>query len=348
MQGTGNLGERYAAYKTANPNVRIRDAAAAIGSSEAELVALNVGRTATRLRAPLREIIAAAPGLGRVMCLTRNDNVVHERKGRFEDVRVQPPHGLVLGPDIDLRIFFSRWHSGFALAEPTDRGERLSLQFFDRDGMAVFKIYATDGTDRAAWAALVEKMRAPDQDETLVITPYPADEADRPDSEIVLDALRTDWRALRDTHDFFPMLKKHKVGRVQALRLVGEEFVRRLPNTSARAILESVAAAATPIMIFVGSPGCIQIHSGPVKKLMPTGPWFNVLDPDFNLHLRESAIASVFHVRKPTEDGEVNSIELYDARNRQMALIFGARKPGKPELPAWREAIAGLSRPFAA
>jgi putative hemin transport protein len=135
---------------------------------------------------------------------------------------------------------------------------------------------------------------------------------------------------------------------VQALRLVGEEFVQPLATTSARAILESVAAAATPIMIFVGSPGCIQIHSGPVKKLMPTGPWFNVLDPDFNLHLRETAIASVFHVRKPTEDGDVNSIELYDAQNRQIALIFGVRKPGKPELPAWREAIAGLSRPVAA
>lgn len=348
MQGTTGLAERYAAYKAANPNVRIRDAAAAIGSAEAELVALNVGKTATRLRTPLRDIIAEAPGLGRVMCLTRNDNVVHERKGRFEDVRVQPPHGLVLGPDIDLRIFFSRWHSGFALTEVTDHGERLSLQFFDRDGTAVFKIYATDGTDRAAWAALIDKMRAPDQHEALVITPYPADEADRPDSEITLDALRTDWRKLRDTHDFFPMLKKHKVGRVQALRLVGEEFVQPLAATSARALLESVAAAATPIMIFVGSPGCIQIHSGPVKKLMPTGPWFNVLDPDFNLHLRESAISSVFHVRKPTEDGEVNSIELYDAENRQMALIFGVRKPGQPELPAWREAIAGLGRRVAA
>ncbi len=348
MQGTTSLAERYAAFKAANPTTRIRDAAAAIGSTEAELVALNVGTTATRLRPPLRDIIAEAPGLGRVMCLTRNDDVVHERKGRFEDVHVQPPHGLVLGPDIDLRIFFSRWHSGFALAEPTDQGERLSLQFFDRDGTAVFKIYATDGTDRAAWMGLVGKMRAPDQHEPLVVTPYPADEADRPDSEIALEALRTDWRGLRDTHGFFPMLKKHKVGRMQALRLAGEEFVQPLATNSARAILESVAAAATPIMVFVGSPGCIQIHSGPVKRLVTTGPWLNVLDPDFNLHLRETAIASVFHVRKPTEDGDVNSIELFDARNRQIALIFGARKPGKPELPAWREAIAGLSRPVAA
>ena len=348
MQGTTDLAERHAAYKAANPNVRIRDAAVAIGSTEAELVALNVGRTATRLRTPLREIIAGAPSLGRVMCLTRNDSVVHERKGRFEDVRVQPPHGLVLGPDIDLRIFFSRWHLGFALAEPTEQGERLSMQFFDRDGQAVFKLYATDGTDRAAWAALVEKMRAADQHEKLMITPYPADEADRPDAEIGLEALRIDWRALKDTHDFFPMLKKHKVGRVQALRLVGEEFVQQLPTSSARAILESVSATATPIMVFVGSPGCIQIHSGPVKRLMSTGPWFNVLDPDFNLHLRETAIAAVFHVRKPTEDGDVNSIELYDARNRQIAQIFGARKPGNPELPAWREAIAGLTRAVAA
>jgi putative hemin transport protein len=348
MQDTTMLAQRYAAYKTANPSVRIRDAAAAIGSTEAELVATTIGKTSTRLRSPLRDAIAEAPSLGRVMCLTRNDDVVHERKGRFEDVRVRSSHGLVLGPDIDLRIFFSRWHSGFALAEPSERGERLSLQFFDRDGTAVFKIYAIDGTDRAAWAALVEKMRAPDQHEPLVVTPYPTAEADRADRDIALDALRGDWRALRDTHDFFPMLTKHKVGRVQALRLVGEEFARPLATTAARAIIESVAAAATPIMIFVASPGCIQIHSGPVKRLVSTGAWFNVLDPDFNLHLRESAIASVFHVRKPTVDGDVNSIELFDAANRQIALIFGVRKPGQPELPAWRLAIANLTRPVAA
>jgi putative hemin transport protein len=45
-------------------------------------------------------------------------------------------------------------------------------------------------------------------------------------------------------------------------------------------------------MVFVGSPGCIQIHSGPVKNIKVMNEWLNVLDPDFNLHVREDLIHS--------------------------------------------------------
>jgi len=43
---------------------------------------------------------------------------------------VTGPHGLVLGPDIDLRLFLGQWKLGFAVREPLKGGERLSLQFF--------------------------------------------------------------------------------------------------------------------------------------------------------------------------------------------------------------------------
>ena len=49
----------------------------------------------------------------------------------------------------------------------------------------------------------------------------------------------------------------------------------------------------TEVMIFTGNRGCIQIHSGPIKTLRPMGPWQNVMDPDFNLHLRRDHIAEV-------------------------------------------------------
>jgi putative hemin transport protein len=149
---------------------------------------------------------------------------------------------------------------------------------------------------------------------------------------------------MRDTHEFFGMLGKFKVGRVQALRLVGPEFARELPARSLRGALEAAAAERTPIMIFVGNRGCIQIHTGPIERLLDTGGWFNVLDPDFNLHLRDSAIARVFSVRKPTDDGIVTSLEAFDGRNRNILLMFGARKPGNPELEPWRALVARLEK----
>jgi putative hemin transport protein len=258
-------------------------------------------------------------------------------------VQVSGPHGLVLGPDIDLRLFLGSWRHGFAVREPFKQGERASLQFFDASGEAVHKIYATDETDRQAFDALIARYRA-EPPATLAIAPRAPDAADRPDAEIEIEGLRIAWRAMQDTHEFFGMLAKFKVGRMQALRLAGEEFARELPPRALRSALEAAGADGTPIMIFVGSKGCIQIHTGPVKRLVETHGWFNVLDPAFNLHLHEAGVARLFSVRKPTEDGIVTSIEAFDSSNRNILLMFGARKPGKPELAEWRALVARIEK----
>src|SRR6185295_6004366 len=338
-----DLAARWSRLRGEQPTLRIRDAATTLGVSEAELVATGVGTTATPLAADWRSILSEMPQVGRVMCLTRNEHCVHERHGRFEDVQVTGPHGLVLGPDIDLRLFLGSWKHGFAVREPLKQGERLSLQFFDGSGEAVHKIYATDETDRAAFDALIARHRAAAPAE-LAVAPRAADTVDRPDSEIDVEGLRRAWRAMKDTHEFFGMLGKFKVGRVQALRLVGEEFARELPPRALRSAMEAASTDGTPIMIFVGSGGCIQIHSGPINRLVEVHGWFNVLDPAFNLHLREAGVARVFSVRKPTEDGVVTSIEAFCERGRNILLMFGARKPGTPELEPWRSIVARIEK----
>lgn len=338
-----DLAARWSRLRGDNPALRIRDAAATLGVSEAELVALGIGQTTTPLAANWRALLSELPSVGRVMCLTRNEHCVHERHGRFEDVQVTGPHGLVLGPDIDLRLFLGTWRYGFAVREPLRRGERQSLQFFDASGEAVHKIYATDETDRRAFDAMVTRHRTAVPAEMMIV-PRAPDAADRPDSEIDVDGLREAWRAMTDTHQFFGMLGRFKVGRVQALRLVGEEFARELPARALRAAMEAASTEGTPIMIFVGSRGCIQIHTGPIRRLLDTNGWFNVLDPAFNLHLRDSGVACVFSVRKPTDDGIVTSIEAFDDRDRNIMLMFGARKPGQAELEPWRGLVSRIEK----
>jgi len=86
--------------------------------------------------------------------------------------------------------------------------------------------------------------------------------------------------------------------------------------------------------------GCIQIHTGPVVRIEPRGPWINVLDDGFNLHLRTDLVASAWVVRKPTVDGDVTSVEIYDATGEMMVQFFGERKPGQTERDDWRQLIA--------
>ncbi|KJV35491.1 hemin-degrading factor [Luteibacter yeojuensis] len=333
----------YRRLREAEPGLRARDAAQRLGVSEGALVASRVGDGVTRLEGELPQIIRDLPALGRVMALTRNEYCVHEKKGQYDHIDIGGAMGIVLAGDIDLRLFLKHWRYGFAVKEVSRGRELESLQFFDGDGKAVHKVYVTEETHRSAWRALLHRYTAAVQspliDIVAVEQPLPEQQGD---TTVDVDSLRDHWRALRDPHDFFAMLKKHKVTRTQALRLVGEEFATRVEDSAIRTLLEGASAAGAPLMVFVGSPGVVQIHTGPVGNIVMAGPWLNVMDPDFNLHLRTDAIASSWVVRKPVPEGVVTSLELYAADGTQIVQVFGKRKPGIPEREDWRALLANV------
>ena len=96
-------------------------------------------------------------------------------------------------------------------------------------------------------------------------------------------------------------------------------------------------------MVFVGNQGCMQIHSGPVHRIEVMGPWLNVLDARFNLHLREDRIAGAWVVRKPSANGDIHSLELFDAAGACFCQVFGERHAGETERPDWRALVTGLA-----
>ncbi len=338
-----NLQQRWHALQQQAPALRIREAAQQLAVSEAELLATRCGgQGVIRLAGPWSEVFQALPTLGRVMVLTRNEHCVHERKGLYHNLSVQGPMGLVVGEDIDLRVFFSHWAYGFAVEEQSPAGLRRSLQFFDKDGTAVHKVYLQGDDHEAQFHTLVARFSNDDQSHSQRVEALPA--AQHPDSDSVdWAAFRQDWAALRDTHDFFPMLKRYGISRQQAVAHAGEPWTRQVSNDSARQLLALAAEQVLPIMVFVGSAGVVQIHTGPVQNLKATGPWFNVLDADFNLHLRETGIASSWVVRKPSDDGIVTALEVLDAQGELIVQFFGKRKPGIPEDPHWTALVERLA-----
>ena len=338
---TDELRARHEALVAETPGLRIRDRARRLGVSEGELVARQLGVSAIPLRCAPVEIFPKLGSLGRIMCLTRNDWCVHERYGQFEDVEVNPQVGLVLGKDIDLRLFFGHWKHAWMV----DDNGRQSLQFFDKCGTALHKIFRTDGTDAAAWEALVAEFRLPDgevQTPVFESVPEPTPDHGAPLDEEARADLRQRWLAMTDPHEFIPMLKKLGLSRITAMAAVGDDLAQQTGLLDIEKVLQQVADTGLPIMVFAGNHGAVQIHGGPVKKLMRTGPWYNVLDPDFNLHLNTEAVVSSWVVNRPTSDGPVTSLELYADDGTLIVQLFGLRKPGNPELAEWRALMKSL------
>ncbi|MEK8026990.1 hemin-degrading factor [Pseudaquabacterium rugosum] len=330
---------------------RHRDIAERLGLSEAALVAAHCGAwpvvesplRARRLQGPWPELVAAVESLGEVMALTRNDGCVHEKTGVYRRTSVNGTVGLVLGGAIDLRLFYRAWSAAWAVEELLADGQvQRSLQAFDAAGQAVHKIFLRPASDLTAWEPLIAAHLAADQRPGFEAEALPGPATDRPDAEIDVATFQAEWRALQDTHAFFGLLQRHGLGRVQALRLAPPGHSRRLATGAAHALLRAAADQGTGVMVFVGNPGVIQIHSGPVQRVERMGPWLNVLDPGFNLHLREDLIDQAWWVAKPTADGPVHSLELFDAAGQTLAMCFGVRKPGQVEDAAWAALLDSL------
>lgn len=342
--GTG-LQQRFEELMAAAPKTRIRNAAIELGVSEVELLVLRIGDGVTRLRPEFRALMQDVTTLGRVMALSRNDDAVHERKGTYLNPSLTEQHvGLFVGADIDLRIFWGPWNSAFAVIEEAKDGPRRSLQFFAKDGEAIHKIYLIAESDVAAYDALVAKFASDDRSKVQAVKPWPADPEEKPDAEIDAEGFRTEWKAMKDTHDFYGMTRKYHVSRTQSLRLAPEGFATRLSNDAMRDLVTTASKSGLPIMVFIGNKGMIQIHTGPVTNLVDVPEWFNVIDPDFNMHVRESAITESWVVRKPSVDGTVTAVECFDQNGKLVVQFFGKRKPGIPELPEWAALVADLEK----
>lgn len=341
------LSTRHDELKTEQPKLRARDAARSLGVSEAELVAARCGDgVTTRLRPAWDALIRDLESLGEVMGLTRNEHAVIEKDGQYRNVELFDHGGNVLDEGLDLRIFRHRWASAYAVTN--DARELHSLQIFGADGTAYHKVFKRG--DRARFDEFVARHRHDDQRPGQAVEPAPRT-VEKPDDAIDRDGMIARWAELKDTHEFYFLLRKFGVTRTQALRLAegaegpGGPWTRRVSLEAHRQLFAWARDEDFPIMIFVGNPGMIEIHTGPVKRLKPTGDWFNIMDPGFNLHLHEPGIDSAWVVRKPTSDGIVTSLELYDPQGENILLSFSKRKPGQIESSIWAKRLADLDSP---
>lgn len=327
--------------------VRPFDLAEQLGVSEAALVEADLGLGTTRIDPVPGRLIPAVEGLGEVMALTRNRSCVIEKIGRYTDFHDGDHAAMTLNEEIDLRIFPGRWAHAYAVETATPNGPRRSIQVFNGAGDAVHKIFLREGSDLDGWAALLRDLALPDQQSQSEFrprtkTPPPQAAPDR------VERLRSEWVKMTDTHQFNALVSRLKMNRLGAYRVVGAPHAQPLALEAVPALFDAVRDRNQQVMMFVGNTGCIQIHSGPMQVLKPMGPWLNVLDERFNLHLRADHVAEVWLVDKPTKRGPAISVEAFDAEGAVIFQCFGMRPEKGGDAAAWADLVAGLPRSEAA
>lgn len=341
------LKEKWETLKNKDPLLRIRTAAEMLKVSEAELLATGCGAQVIRLQSEqIRNILKEIPKLGPVMALTRNEYVVHELKGTYENPHITEGKIGFFSGYIDLRMLFDAWASAFSVSETIREKTLCSFQFFDKSGEAIHKIYLSDESHRKIYEELLVKYRAQDQrplEEVLQKEPVVTKEIGKKPEEI--EQFRKDWLAMQDVHDFNPLCRKYGLSKLQALYRAPKDMAYKLSSGAARDLITMAQKRKVPIMIFVGNRGMVQIYSGLVQRCSDQRGWFNILDERFNLHLNEKGIHESWLSYRPTRGNLLTTVECYDAQGQLLIQFFGAGKSDTSELPEWKALADELISP---
>lgn len=333
--------EAFDAARQATPALPAIEIAQRLSISEGELQAARIGRDVITLSTTPAELMACFCELGHVKAMTRSRAAVLEQRGHYPVPSGSPGTGLLLSPGgLDLRLHLHQWHWACLIRDtlPGEDGNstsRHSLQVFDRHGRALHKVFSLETWPPRIWQTLANG----GNDQTPVFTHLAAP---APRMLPTAPGLAEEWTSMRDVHQFFSLLRRHGLRRHEANALMEGSFTRRLAPTSIERALHGAAEEELPLMLFVASPGCVQIRSGRIPAPQRLRGWLNLFGDDFTLHLDDRLIDRVWQVRKPNRDGGVTSLEAFDADGELLLQLYAERGEGQPERSDWRHLLMSL------
>ncbi|MBF56453.1 heme degradation protein [Halomonas sp. FeN2] len=336
--------EAFDAARAAQPRLPAIEIAERLSISEGELQAARLGRDVWTLPLSPSDIAAYLPQLGRVKALTRSRLAVLEQTGDYPELSGGEHTGLLLDPGgLDLRLLYTNWHWACLIRDPmpaTSAQEaqwRWSLQIFNQHGCAVHKCFALENPLPRSWGALAAlgTRDTPAFTQSMPRLQRPLPEA---------PTLASEWGAMRDVHQFFALLQRHHLERIEANQLMEGRYTRALPLNALEAVLQHASQRALPLMLFVASPGCVQIRTGTLPTPQRARGWLNLFGEQFTLHLDDTAIDQVWQVSKPNRDGGVTSIEAFDAEGSLVLQLYAQRQEGRAERREWRQLLDELGR----
>ncbi|QEN87558.1 hypothetical protein FZC33_15045 [Labrys sp. KNU-23] len=156
------LKQRWQALRESQSGLRIRDAAAQLGVSEAALLETRIDEGVRRLAVRIDALCAALPHLGTVMSLIRNESAVHEKDIAFPTGVGSDGEIRFVGEEFALTLIPSAVAHAFYVEDANPKGPLRSIQLFDAAGGALWKIYARDKADHAAFERLLAELAWPE------------------------------------------------------------------------------------------------------------------------------------------------------------------------------------------
>ena len=269
-----------------NSKLRIRDISNKLNVSEAELLSLSVNDSVSFLSInDFNQFFTyLLSNIDKVMFLIRSEFVVHEKiiiPFQYKIIN----DSIINKKNNSLLIKFNSEtfkYSFFEIKRHNNRNLK-SFQFFDYDGTSVLKIYLKGKKD-VEFENLANQYK-----------------------------IEYKYQIQKDfTSDKYIQFKNKHSDKIPP----HSDFKLTL-----RQLLNGIAKKSIPVNIYAFGIECMQCHSDIIKNIVDYGPWLNVMDKNFNIHVLENKIS--FFKSGIRDDN--NCIDFYDINNNLVLSISGKK-----------------------
>ncbi|MEM6822484.1 MAG: ChuX/HutX family heme-like substrate-binding protein [Verrucomicrobiota bacterium] len=326
--------EKRSSLLETKPKLQAREVSERLGITEGELVASECGNGTVRLKEDFFNLLNEFSGLRTAMAVTRNRLAVIEVNGTYPKFQYFEGMGWGEGEIIDLRLAMGAWYEAFYV--PPSEDSAGSLQFFDREGYAVHKLFTRD--TEFVETSFLPNYSHPKQKASLDWKRDPVDAVNE-NPEIDQPAFCEAWSNLRDIHNAGRLLKRYRLTHLQGVRFLGDQWAYRTGKESLESVLLAAAERGLKLSISVVNLGTRQIRGGIIPDLKRFGKWMNLLQPEFNLHMDESQIHQVWKVKTPSTNGEVLSLDVFDKLGQIALQIQGTYSRTEKQQRSWIELL---------
>ncbi len=266
--------------KPENKKTRIRNAADALDTTEANLLSTDIGENVFFLKindyeSLLKEILQ----IDKLMFLIRTDDVVHEiiidtSKVNVKDDSIfyknQKSTIVKFNLDIFEYVFFENKKHG--------NKDLKSFQIFDKNGDSILKIYLKGSKSN-----------------------------------------QFDRIALKYKCDYKYEIQKNSYNKINydTKNKLSQSYL--LNKNILRQILEKASEKEFPISINAFGNQISQYYNGKIKNIIDFGPWINIIDKSFNLHVLEKNVTR--NIIKYDKTTELFIVHLFDSNDSQILEI---------------------------
>ncbi|MBI1182072.1 MAG: hypothetical protein GC201_16125 [Alphaproteobacteria bacterium] len=286
------------------------------------------------------DIVKALEKAGTFTVRTASGGIAIEQSGAIEEVflRGEGQFASVVQDNMDLRFLLKRLKRGAVHPAHT------TVDLYNEAGALATSIHGADDDAKATIESLAQRFGT-DKAEPDVGGVHPGARATLQDKEVDVAALRDDWAAMSNVHHFEALLGKHRIGRLQAFRLVGEKYAAELAPEAFQDLLGKLDKTGEQVMVFVANRGFVQIFSGPAKAPKRVGHGWEIVHERSKVFVPDSALEHLWLVHKPTAAGIISSLEiLSEGEDQALASIFGKHPHGDPQPQSWLKLLNTLPR----